>query len=458
MLSRSNVPEPQSSTQSRRDHPRPRVLLIGEAANPELVSVPLVGWSHSQAIARLVDAHLVTQIRNRDALIRAGLREGTDFTALDTEAVAARLYKLGSALRGGEGKGWTTLSALAPVSYYYFEKVLWSTFSERLRAREFDLVHRLTPLSPTTPSLIAKRCGRVGVPFVLGPLNGGLPWPRGFDTARRKEKEWLSYVRSAHKVLPGYRSTREHAAAIIVGSRNVLLQMPAAYRAKCVYIPENGIDPQRFPAPAERPVVSPLRIAFVGRLVPYKGADMLIEAAAPLIGAQRAVLDIVGDGPEMPRLRTLVRDLAVDAGVRLHGWIEHSRVQEVLRQSDVFAFPSVREFGGAVVLEAMAVGLVPIVVDYGGPGELVSPTTGFAVPIGSRAEIVAAFKATLERIASAPDQVRSMGLRAHRRAFGLFSWEAKARQTLDVYEWVIGWRALRPDFGMPFPDPVTAAV
>jgi glycosyltransferase involved in cell wall biosynthesis len=224
------------------------------------------------------------------------------------------------------------------------------------------------------------------------------------------------------------------------------------YRAKCVYIPENGIDPTRFGTPVERPAVLPLRVAFVGRLVPYKGADMLIEAAAPLVRDGRVALDVIGDGPEMEHLRALARDLGLSDGLRLDGWVEHTRVQERLRESDVFGFPSVREFGGAVVLEAMALGLVPIVVDYGGPGELVSPATGYTVPIGPRSGIVSALHATLERLAASPGEVRPMGLRARRRVFDLFTWDAKARQTLQVYDWVLGRRAERPEFGMPLPD------
>ena len=433
---------------------KPRVLLLAEQANPEFVSVPLEGWSHCRALAEVADAHLVTQVRNREAIERAGWTEGREFTAIDSEKVAARMHKLSGLLRGGAGKGWTTVMALNSISYAYYEKLVWQRFGPAIRRGDYDVVHRVTPLSPTLPSKLAPRCAAAGVPFVWGPINGGVAWPKAFDAARRAEREWLSYIRDAYKLLPGYRATRDHAAALIVGSTATHAQVPARYHDRCVYIPENAIDTARFTARRTRRVApgEPVRLVFVGRLVPYKGADMLLEAAADLLRQGRVRLTIIGEGPERPKLQNIIGREGLTQAVDLPGWVEHTRLAERLAEHDVFAFPSIREFGGAVVLEAMAVGLVPVVCDYGGPGELVTPTTGYRLPMSARTELVAALRRSLEQIAQRPETLEAMSRAGQRRVEQQFTWHAKARQTAAVYDWVTG-HGEKPDFGMPLPDP-----
>jgi alpha-maltose-1-phosphate synthase len=430
---------------------RVRALVIAEMANPEWSSVPLEGWNHSQALARLANVHLVTQAYNRDAILEAGLREGEDFAAIDTTAMAGLLRPVAELLGAGRGVGWSTLTAASVLPYYLFEHRVWKAYRARLRAGAFDLVHRLTPLSPTVPSFLAARCASIGVPFVLGPLNGGVPWPPGFDDTRIREREFLSYVRGAYRLLPGYRSTRERASAIVAGSRDTRRQIAERWQAKTVYIPENGLDPARFARPAEGPAELPLRVVFVGRLVPYKSADILLEAAAPLVRAGKAVVDVVGDGPESAALKAQAEREQIASGVTFAGWVNQAELQARLARAHVFGFPSVREFGGAVVLEAMATALVPVVVDYGGPAELVTPRTGFAVPLGRRPEIVAGFRSVLESLVARPGVLREMGRRARERVLRQFTWDVKAAQTFEVYRWILGQRD-RPDFGMPLPD------
>jgi glycosyltransferase involved in cell wall biosynthesis len=440
--------------------PRIRALVIADSCNPEWESVPLVGWSHANALRELVDVHIVTRSWNADALSRAGLVEGQDFTAINTEALFRPVERLVRRI-SGPNKGWAMLTALSIPSYLWLEHLAWRQLGADLRARRFDIVHRITPLSPAVPSPFAGHCQRLGIPFVLGPLNGGLPWPASFPGLRRKEGEWLSHLREGYRLLPGYRATRQRAAAIMVGGACALNDLPQRWHGKVVYVPENGLELARFPLHPPRTEGSyrnrPIRAAFLGRLVPYKGADMLVEAAAPLLAAGRMTLDIIGFGPEREPVEALVASLGLTGRVRFPGKISHHDVAGFFAEADILTFPSVHEFGGAVVLEAMAMGTVPVVVNYGGPSELVSPGSGFLIPMGTREEIIARLRGVLEDIVARPERLAPMSAQATRRARTLFAWPAKARQTFEVYRWALGRRATKPEARMPFPDPAPVA-
>ncbi len=445
---------------------RLRVLLLAEAANPKLFSVSLIGWSLARALARVADVHLVTELRNRDDILAAGI-EGMEFTAIDNRRWQGLAWNVSKVLRGGTTLGWSTYSALASLAYPFFEREVWRVFGARLKAGEFDVVHRITPNSPAVPSLMAARCASIGVPFVLGPLNGGVPWPKEFAHLRTAEREWLSPLRRISRLMPGFDSTRRHSSAILAGARFALEEVPAKYRDKALLLSENAIDLERFPRREPAEAVAPLRVAFVGRLVPLKAVDILIEAAAPLIRERRVELDIIGDGPELPRLKQFASALLaggsaslewgqtaapaggftpVTSGVEFPGWVEHGSMAARLGRSHVFAFPSVREFGGGVVLEAMAMGLVPIVVNYGGPGELVPPGCGFALPMASRPELVQSMRKALADLVASPGQLRGLGIRAQDHVHSHFTWDAKAGQILEVYRWVRNLSAEKPSF------------
>lgn len=388
----------------------------------------------------------MTQIRNRDAFLRAGLVEGKDFTAIDSEALARPLWKIASLLRMGKGKGWTVMTAAAALSYPYFERLVWKTFGAAIRAGEYDIVHRITPLTPTTVSPIAAKCEAVGVPFIMGPINGGVPWPKGFDTERRREREWLSYVRSVYKILPGRRRMLKATRAILAGSQHTASEIPTNFAKKVIWLPENAIDPARFNRVSSQNIEGPLRACFIGRLVPYKGADMAIEAAAPLLADGRLTLDIIGDGPMRRDLEAQVQAQGLESAVVFHGNLKHQNVQDVASASNLMIFPSIREFGGGVVLEALALGVVPIVVDYAGPGELVMPDIGYKVPLAPRAEIIAALKQVLDALIADPHDLPEMSTRGRQYIQNHFTWSAKAQKIGEVYKWILGQREARPDF------------
>ena len=147
-------------------------------------------------------------------------------------------------------------------------------------------------------------------------------------------------------------------------------------------------------------------------------------------------------GPVAPALKEQAAGLP---GIHFHGWLKHEEVQDVAARCHVLAFPSIREFGGGAVLEGMALGLAPLVVDYGGPADLVTPEVGIKVPLTDREGTTAALRQALERLAADPDQTARMGQAAKARVNDLFTWPRRAEQILTIYDWVLGRRPTRPE-------------
>ena len=112
-------------------------------------------------------------------------------------------------------------------------------------------------------------------------------------------------------------------------------------------------------------------------------------------------------------------------------------MQNVLAACHLFAFPSIREFGGGVVLEAMALGVPPLIVDYAGPGELVAEGRGYTVPLGTRAEIIAGFASALDRLDRDRAALAATGQAGRDWVMAHATWAAKARQVRAIYDAVL---------------------
>lgn len=412
---------------------RPRVLLIAEACNPEWTSVPLLAYNWYRVLREHVDLTLVTQVRNRPGFCRTGRPVDVDF--IDSEPLARPLHRLGEILTHGHPTALGTRGAISLAAYYYFEHLVWKRYRRPLLEGRFDLVHRLTPLSPTVPSPLARHCP---VPFVLGPLNGALPWPPGTEHIRDSEGEWLAPIRSAHRMLPFWRQTFERAALVLAGARHVLREIPPRARRQTVIMAENGVDTNRFQPDPARPVARrrPFTILFVGRLVALKQPGVILEAVARMHARNDLRVVYVGDGPERQVLTAAVRRLGLTDHVSMLGHVPHERLPALFRQASVLALPSIHESGGAVLLEAMASGLPCVVLDYGGPAEYVRDGTGIRVPLGKAEAITAGFADAFMRLRNDPGALRRMTRCATQLAFSDYSWDAKAVRLSDLYRQV----------------------
>src|SRR3984885_5054634 len=235
------------------------------------------------------------------------------------------------------------------------------------------------------------------------------------------------------------------SAAIIATSPNYLATSAVlqAFCDRCHVIPY-GIDTTQFEQ-CDSDAVRSVRARYgerlvisVGRLVYYKGFDVLIRAMASV----RGKLVIVGDGPLRGELQALAARLGVTDKVVFAGEINNAGVTPYYHAADLFALASVArsEAFGIVQIEAMAAGL-PVVntsLDSGVPFVSLDGQTGLTVPPGNPQALAVAINRLLD-----DDGLRqSLGQAGVRRARQEFSLDSMLSRTLQLYANVTGRNAV----------------
>jgi glycosyltransferase involved in cell wall biosynthesis len=215
-------------------------------------------------------------------------------------------------------------------------------------------------------------------------------------------------------------------------ARNVLVREVAACvgnsEAAAERFIELGVEPDRvFRAPhttniaplhqvargrnASHRSSQPMTVLHVGRLIPRKGADRLLRAVAHARSRVALRLIFVGSGPEEQRLRDLAAELDLGTDVEFRGFVDQPGLAAVYAEADVFAFPTLDDPFGIVVLEAAAAGLPVVASPFGGATlDLIEDgRNGFVVDPND----IAGWARALTTLVRDPSLRRRLGRRAH---------------------------------------------
>lgn len=259
------------------------------------------------------------------------------------------------------------------------------------------------------------------------------------------------------------RTAMEAADAVIAVSGGMRNDVLTAYpqidpdRVRVVY---NGIDtiqyaPDQGTDVLDRLGVDPSRpsVVYVGRITRQKGLPYLLRAARELPADTQLVL--LAGAPDTAEIAAQVEELVAELRANRSGvvWVAEMlpkpEVIQVLTHATVFVCPSVYEPMGIVNLEAMACETAVVATATGGIPEVVADgETGLLVPIEQATDgsgtplapdrFVADLAAAINTLLADPARTERFGLAGRRRAVEHFSWDAIARQTVDVY------RSVRP--------------
>jgi glycosyltransferase involved in cell wall biosynthesis len=297
-----------------------------------------------------------------------------------------------------------------------------------IAAHQVNVVHQPIPVSPLVPSFIFN----LGVPVVIGPMNGGMDYPEAF----RNVESWLtrasiglgrSCANLVNQAIPG----KKLANFVLVANQRTRLALPSCVRGHVVEIPENGVDLRIWSmqlkslSNGDAP-----RFLFMGRLVDWKRLDWAIEALANVPGAH---LDVVGDGPMRGNWTLLAATLNLNDRICFRGWMPQHECAQYLQSATALLLPSIYECGGAVVLEAMATGTPVIAVAWGGPKDYLDESCGMLIPPVNARAVIDGFAAAMQTLIDEPQLRTSLGAAARRKIEESFSWEEKVDRVVGIY-------------------------
>ena len=400
------------------------MLLVAYACSPVRGSEAGVGWNRAVQSAKHHDTWVLCEETQFAADIGRHLKEHGEIPGLRFVFLARSTRET----RIGHVPG-----------LWYLSYNLWQRRAYRLAQTlhqevAFDLVHQLTYCGYREPGYLWK----LGAPFVWGPVGGSQNYPFRFlayagiggaiAEASRSVLNSLQLrlsprVRRAAKrsnLLLTANSTNQRDFARVLGVGSQRMLETGVSDALCRATETNARSG------------GPLRILWSGVFGHHKALPLLLDALAALPSSVDYELRIVGDGSLAAGWKSRARRLGVDPRCRWLGWLPHD---EALRQydwADVFAFTSLRDTSGNVVLEALAQGVPVICFDHQGAGDMVTGECGIKIPVAGPRQAVEGFRNAIERLSA--DAASLERLRHGARRQGLaYAWSRQGERMSDVY-------------------------
>lgn len=416
---------------------RLKVLVLAYACNPlsSLKGHPgedITGWRLMHQLSRFYDLWVISHTYNR-----AGVESFLKREKLD--GVKFHFLSLPSYL------GWLYRFAWGKRVYYYLWQIWALRLSRKLhRQFNFDVVHHLTFGNDWIPSFAG---AFIPLPFIWGPLGGGQKVPASFlseYTFRakigemcRQAAQWLG-----RNILFPRRECLQKAKAILVCNYETKSKIPQQFFSKVYLFPVNGIlEEELINERSSEAGEGQFLVLSAGRFDRLKGFAIAIQAFSLFLKeAPRAILEIIGQGPEEARLRQLTASLKIEDKVIFSPWLDREALFKKMRKCQVFLFPSFRDGGGAVVVEAMACAKPVIGLDIGGPGFHIDKDWGIKIEPKNPDYVKREIAAALKLLYTDKNLRLGMGEAAYKRAKEFYLWPKLGLRMQEIYNSVLSLR------------------
>jgi len=408
----------------------PKILIVAQNASSVFGGEAFLPLKYFQLMRqRGLPVKLIAHSRNRANLTETLAPWLEDIYFIEDSRWHRFAWNLGKMLPGRISSAFS--GALLNFINERFQKRLVRSL---IRAGDVDIIHQPIPVSPLTPSSLYG----LGVPVVIGPMNGGMTYPEGYEYLQgRSTRRFIRLARGMARALNNLIPGKRKATTLLVANKRTRDALEFLNHPNVIDLVENGVDFSIWHGAEpvdQKPRTQPFRLVFLGRLVDWKAVDVTLEAIKISRSHGTSVtLDIIGDGDEREALERLAQAQDLTDAVRFYGFLPQSTCAERLKACDALILNSVYECGGAVVLEAMSLGLPVIASNWGGPADYLDSECGILVEPVPKKGFSDRLATAITQLADNPELRQRMGAAGSRKVREQFDWERKVDRILDIY-------------------------
>ena len=331
-----------------------RILLSAYACEPGKGSEQEVGLQVMLAAAQKHDVWVLTRENSisllEEYLAQHPLRDRIHLEGIDLDGPIRRLKRTG----------------LPGLHVYYdaWQRLAGIRAAELDRRVDFDVVHHATFATYWTRAGVSQ----LRKPFVWGPVGGGVSTPaplvRELGAAGLREEALRETVRRLAVIRASHRATTRAATTCLAQNPSTARRL----RNERVSVLPNALT-VRLPR-MDPPEARGTDIAFVGRLVPWKGGHLAVRALRHVRHLD-AVLRIFGGGSDMPRVRRAAERWGLQDRVEFVGSLPRDELLRQVRRCGVLLHPALHDESPIALGEALSLGTPVVCLDHGGPAEVV---------------------------------------------------------------------------------------
>lgn len=401
------------------------IIINAYACSPNMGSEPGMAWNWCINLAQYCELHIITEgeFRNKIEEVLPSLPQGKNMHFY-YNPVSDKIRRM--CWNQGDWRFY----------YYYaiWQKKTLKIAEKIIEETHIDIVHQLNMIGFREPGFLWK----LNKPFIWGPTNAKESFPTAYlQGASWKKKIFITLKNAINKyqLKHNYRvyKATQKASFIIAASSDSAKSLEKYFQIKPILINESGceineINSQRIYKPNKQT----LDLLWVGRFIFTKQLGLALKSVASCNNHNIRLHIVGGSKEEEIPYQQLAKQLNIDKQCIWHNKVSHKRVQELMKECDLFFFTSIAEGTPHVILESFNNSLPVLCFNTCGHGDCVNEKVGIKIELSNPQQSIQEFAKEINYLFHNRNYLQKLSEGCMKRQKEL-SWESKALQMLKIY-------------------------